>query len=70
MEMKKERGEVRIIILKIQEHRKLALLNKRLIQTLEEEGGDAERLKKEVEWLEDKIKMLQTESGHYLEMDT
>ena len=68
--MNRERGEVRIIILRIQEHQKLVLLNKRLIRTLEDKGSDVERLKKEVEWLEDKIKALQIESGHYLEMDT
>jgi hypothetical protein len=67
--MDRERGEIRNIILKIQEQQKFVLLNKRLIRTLEDEGGDIERLKKEVEWAEDKIRALQNESRHYLELD-
>jgi hypothetical protein len=64
--MDQKRGEIRNIILKIQEYQKYVILNKRLIRMLEVEGGDTVKLMKEVKWAEDKIRAFKFKSRYYL----
>jgi prefoldin subunit 5 len=64
--MDEKRGEVRKIILKIQEYQKFVQLNRRTLKEIEDEGGDVRQLLKEVEGVEAQIKELQSLSKEYL----